>query len=147
MENCTMKFLSIGFTILSTLAIATTQIHAGSCTPPPSGLVSWWPGEGSANDIAGSNNGTLVGNAGYTNGEVGQAFKLDGSGSCITVGNPTNLQLQNFTIEAWIKRGSPSIVTYGSYGNGIIFSYGQGGYGLYIDANGTPALSDIGYSA
>jgi hypothetical protein len=41
MEYFTMKFLSVGFTILFTLAIATPQTHGGSCTPPPAGLVGW----------------------------------------------------------------------------------------------------------
>jgi len=29
------------------------------CTPPPSGLVSWWPGDGNALDIQDGNDGTL----------------------------------------------------------------------------------------
>src|SRR5262249_4849015 len=51
---------------------------------------------------------------------------------------------QDFTIESWIRRSDTGVVTYGSAGNGIIFGYGQGGYGLYIDQNGTPTLSKIG---
>ncbi|MEJ0089922.1 MAG: LamG-like jellyroll fold domain-containing protein [Limisphaerales bacterium] len=129
------------FILLAMLAPATLRAQ---CTPAPAGLVSWWQGEGNANDIIGGNNGTLIGNTGYASGEVGQAFVSDGNGDCVMVGNPTNLQLQNFTIEVWIKRSSSSIVSYGGFGNGIIFGYGQGGYGLYLDANGTPALSAIG---
>jgi hypothetical protein len=117
---------------------------ASNSTLPPSGLVSWWPGEGNANDIVSGNNGSLIGNTSYTNGEVGQAFVFDGIADMVSVGNPTNLQLQDFTIEAWIQRSSTSVVSYGAYGNGCIFTYGYGGYGLYIDANGTPALSRIG---
>jgi hypothetical protein len=117
---------------------------ASNSTLPPSGLVSWWPGEGNAYDIVSGNNGSLIGNTSYANGEVGQAFTMDGSGEMVTVGNPTNLQLQNFTIESWIKRASPSIVSYGSWGNGDIFGYGYGGYGLYLDSSGKPALSRIG---
>src|SRR5207249_3535179 len=30
-----------------------------SCAPPPAGLVSWWPGDGNADDIVGGNNGSL----------------------------------------------------------------------------------------
>ncbi|HWY32950.1 MAG TPA: hypothetical protein VNX46_19445, partial [Candidatus Acidoferrum sp.] len=47
-------------------------------TPPLAGLVAWWRGEDNALDSAGSNNGTWVGTAGYTNGEVGQAFDFNG---------------------------------------------------------------------
>lgn len=25
------------------------------CTPPPSGMVSWWPGDGATNDLIGTN--------------------------------------------------------------------------------------------
>ena len=39
--------------------IATNEAVEQTCTPPPPNMVSWWPGEGNANDIQGSNNGTL----------------------------------------------------------------------------------------
>ena len=110
------------------------------CSTPPSGLVSWWRGEGNTLDQVGGNSGTLAGNTIYGAGRVSQAFVLDGDGDGVSVGNPPGLQLQDFTIETWIKRGSSSVVSYGSYGIGIIFGYGQGGYGLYLDPNGTPPL-------
>lgn len=50
----------------------------GSCILPPAGLLSWWPGDGNADDIIGSNNGALVGGVTFTAGEVGQAFSFDG---------------------------------------------------------------------
>ena len=61
-----------------------------------------------------------------------------------TVGTAPDLQLQDFAIETWIRRTSTAQVSYGSYGNGVIFGYGEGGYGLYLDPNGVPALSKIG---
>ena len=48
------------------------------CTPPPPGMVAWWPGEGNANDIRGGNNGTPQGGVTFPAGEVGQAFSFDG---------------------------------------------------------------------
>jgi choice-of-anchor C domain-containing protein len=116
------------------------------CVPPPDGLVSWWRGEANALDSTDGNNGTLAGNTAYGTGRVGQGFVFDGNGDLVTVGNPANLQLQNFTVEAWIRRASASVVSHGAYGNGIIFSYGSGGYGLYLDSGGRPALSKIGLS-
>jgi len=131
----------------STVAVLTLPIILPpSCDPPPSGIVAWWPGQGNANDIIGGDNGTLVGAAGYANGEVGQAFVFNGNMEVVTVGNPTNLQLQNFTIETWVKRASASVVT-APGGNGCLFTYGANGYGLYLDNNGVPALSQIGVSA
>src|SRR5262245_8578149 len=39
------------------------------CAPPPSGMVSWWPGEGDANDIQGGHHGTLEGGMTFGSGE------------------------------------------------------------------------------
>ena len=55
------------------------------CAPPPSGLVSWWPGEGNANDIMGNNNGFLQGGMSFTAGEVGQAFNFDGTSGYVSI--------------------------------------------------------------
>ena len=79
------------------------------CDPEPTGLVAWWPGEGNANDIIGTNNGTPVGALGYTNGEVGQAFVFDGSTSYIPLPASPSLNLgtgSGITIECWIKPAS-----------------------------------------
>ena len=46
--------------------------------PPPPNMVSWWPGDGTAADIAGPNDGALHEGAGYGSGMVGQAFHFDG---------------------------------------------------------------------
>ena len=74
------------------------------CAPVPSGLVGWWPAEGDANDVAGTNNGTLINGADFTGGEVGQTFSFDGS-SYVNI--PDSPALDTFassiTIEAWIK--------------------------------------------
>jgi hypothetical protein len=51
---------------------------ADTCVPPPAGLVSWWPGDGNAQDIIGPNDGTLQGGATFAPGVVGEAFKLNG---------------------------------------------------------------------
>ena len=75
-----------------------------SCVSPPSGLVGWWPGEGNANDIAGTNNGALSGGASFASGEVGQAFSFDGVNGSVVVPDSSSLRLTNqLTIEAWIN--------------------------------------------
>ena len=74
-----------------------------SCVSPAAGLVSWWPGEGNANDIAGTNNGTLEGGVTFTNGQVGQAFNLDGVSGYVEVASNSNLNpAGSFSIEGWI---------------------------------------------
>ncbi len=74
-----------------------------ACLPPPQGLVSWWPGEGNANDIFGTNNGTLNG-AAFAPAIVGQAFSFDGVDDYIQVSDAPALRFSNaFTISAWIR--------------------------------------------
>ena len=77
------------------------DIHAAVCVTPPSGLVSWWPGDGSANDIVDLNDGTLQNGATFAPGKVGQAFSFDGTGAVVVADN-ANLNLQRFTIDAWV---------------------------------------------
>ncbi|HKQ36514.1 MAG TPA: LamG-like jellyroll fold domain-containing protein [Verrucomicrobiae bacterium] len=77
-----------------------------SCSPPPADLVAWWPFDGSAQDVAGNNNGTLVGNPAFKTGEVGQALHFDYLDDAMRV--PANPALDvgqssGFTIEGWIK--------------------------------------------
>jgi concanavalin A-like lectin/glucanase superfamily protein/thrombospondin type 3 repeat protein len=76
----------------------------GACFPPPTSMISWWPGDGNTNDIQDGNNGTLQGGATFSSGEVGQAFNFDGSTGHVFIGNPANLKLTNaITIDAWVN--------------------------------------------
>jgi subtilisin-like proprotein convertase family protein len=97
-----------------------TQTGRIISTPPSSGLVAWWPGEGNANDISGNNNNGRPQNITYVNGEVGKAFHYDGSTSLITVPASTSLAVSNMTIECWIfptDDGTPRpVVEYGGGG-------------------------------
>ena len=47
--------------------------------PAPAGMVSWWRGNGNANDSKGTNNGTLQGNATFAAGKVSQGFSSTGA--------------------------------------------------------------------
>ena len=127
----------------STSSNASLVVNPNICAPPPSGLVSWWPGNGSAIDVAGSNNGTLHGGVTYATGEVEQAFSFNGNGEGVGVGNPTSLQSQNFTIDAWIQRGSTNQASYAPSGGGEIFIYGAGGYGFGMNNNGQLFLTQV----
>ncbi len=131
--------------IIAMAGLVPSAGHAQTCLPPASGLVSWWPGNGSTADVAGGNNGTFVGSVAYTTGEAGQAFSFNGSGEGVTVGNPAALQLQTFTIDAWIQRGSTTKASV-TTGGGLIFSYGSAGYGFGLNDSGTLLLSQIGES-
>jgi hypothetical protein len=76
---------------------------------------------------------------------VNTGFSFDGLFDGIDLGNPTNLQLQNFTIEAWIRRASPTRATQdGAQVNGCILHYGFGGYGFTMLDDGTLDITQVG---
>jgi len=124
------------------------------CAPPSLGLVSWWRGESNLLDQAGMNPGTVAGygSFGYGTGVVGQAFVFDGiHRDRVDVGNPPSLQLQDLTIEAWIKRTSTTDISLDDNNQdgavagegGIVFGYGRAGYGFGVLNNGQLILSRI----
>src|SRR6266404_2043280 len=81
---------------------------APTCAPSPPGIVSWWPGDGNANDIVGGNNGTLVGGVTFAAGEVGQAFGFNGSDYAEAAAS-SSLNVPQITIEAWINASTPGV--------------------------------------
>jgi hypothetical protein len=117
--------------------IATFPAWSSDCLTPPAGLVGWWPGEGNANDIVGTNDGTLSGGASFASGEVGQAFSFDGTNGTVTVPDSSSLRLTTeFTIEAWINprftnNGDQAIVSKVGIANG------NNGYQLYLSHQNT----------
>jgi hypothetical protein len=85
-----------------------------------------------------------VGNTAYGAGRVRQAFVFDGHGDAVSVGNSTNLQLQNFTIEAWVKRSSTTRASQDIWGTGSIFHGSSGGYGFGVWDDGQLVLTHMG---
>jgi len=66
-------------------------------------LISWWPGDGDADDIHDDNPGTLQGGASFAPGMVGQAFSFDGSDDFVRVPHSPSLNPSgSFSIDAWI---------------------------------------------
>ena len=77
---------------------------SGLAAPP--GLVAWWPGDGDAYDIAGTNNGTAKNGVLFLPGIVGQAFSVSG-GAYIEIPDSTNLNFTGtnpMTVELWACR-------------------------------------------
>jgi hypothetical protein len=103
---------SFGFAQSSNAILTVTGgSSSNSCTPPPSGLVSWWKAEGNAKDSADGNNGTLVNGVGFAAGEVGQAFLFTHTNQDVLIPASSNLDVglgDGLTLEAWIK---PSNIT------------------------------------
>lgn len=104
-----LEVFSHALTASEILAIFTAE-SAGkciNCVPVPSGLVSWWPGDDNANDIADANNGTPQGHATFAAGLVGQAFSFDGNGDFISIPDSASLDItQAIALDAWIKANS-----------------------------------------
>jgi len=78
-----------------------TALAQAGCAPPPAGLVSFWPGDASANDFQGTNHGTLVNGATFAAGRVGPAFSFDGTDDFVNVSSTINLG-SSFSIEFWM---------------------------------------------
>jgi uncharacterized repeat protein (TIGR01451 family)/fimbrial isopeptide formation D2 family protein len=86
-------------------ASAPLTVRCPPCTPAPSGMVAWYPGEGNANDIQGGNHGTLQNGAMFAAGKVGQAFSLDGSDDYVQLSNSAfnPFPATGFTYDFWIN--------------------------------------------
>ncbi len=113
--------------ILATLAVLffVFTARAQDCSRPLADGLSWWPGEGSATDLIGPNPGTLIGDAGFGPGWVGQSFIFDGTDDQVAIPFNASYDFQlpsQFSIAAWVRvadgpgaefvvRGLPATVT------------------------------------
>lgn len=143
MRSLTLVALFVFFTIGIALTRSDQTARSGQseaisiaagCVAPPANMVSWWAGDGNANDIQGSNHGTVSGGVGYAGGKVGQAFDLNGTNGIITIGNPSNLQLTTaITAEAWIRPDT----TFADYRT-VVSKWSQTSqqsWGLFVNSN------------
>jgi hypothetical protein len=102
MARC--KSSAVGIVLL-TLCFSVSFAAARTCVEPPSGLVSWWPGDGDADDIVGDNHGTLQNGATFANGVVGQAFSFDGVDDFVSVPHEARQNIREaLTIDAWVMQ-------------------------------------------
>jgi len=94
------------FVLLFTL-IPVSQVAAQICTPPPAGLVSWWPLDETrgttAADIVDVNDGSVNGATMGAAGEVASAASFDGFNDFINVPIAANMNLASGSIEAWVR--------------------------------------------
>jgi hypothetical protein len=97
------QLLSIPLLSLFALFALTTNSR-GDCYPNANGLIGWWPGDGNASNVLGTNNGTLQGGAtANALGMVSTAFNFDGTNGFVSVPDSPVFRPTNFTIEAWVK--------------------------------------------
>lgn len=92
-----------------------TPMNLFQCTPPPSGMVSWWGGDNNALDMVGGNHGTLMGGTTYASGMVGEAFSFDGVNDYVEIPHSASLNLTSgLTLDTWFKANTA--------GDGTLFS-------------------------
>jgi len=125
-NNCTEVLKLIGFPlVLCTLLVfgasvsvlqaqnfaAPSTFCETGCLLPPTGLIGWWPGDGTAADIQLGNNGVLINGAGFGPGLVKEAFRFDGDDDFVDVADTPALHAiaTALTVDAWI---SPRILPY-----------------------------------
>lgn len=76
----------------------------GTCVQPPSGLISWWDGDGDASDIQDGNDGTLEGGVTFAPGKVTEAFSFGAGLDRIKVNDAPPLDITGtLSIDAWIR--------------------------------------------
>ena len=69
----------------------------------PTGLVHWWPAEGSAEDVVGNSDGSMRNGATFADGFIGQAFSFDGTGDYVHIPDSPELDAESMTLSAWVK--------------------------------------------
>ncbi len=105
------------------------------CAPPPEGLLGWWPAEGTPADALGLVSG-VTDSVRYEAGFAGQAFDFS-QGGVIRFGNPAAWQVQDLTLESWVRTRTPP-QSPGSVSGGtvVLFGGGPGCYTWGVDAQG-----------
>jgi hypothetical protein len=97
----TLFFFSLTLFITAMLGVPAT---AQDCVEPPTGLISWWPGDGNTDDVFAGHDGTILGGMGFEPGMVGDAFSADGVDDYIQVPNTGGVfdLVSQWSIHAWV---------------------------------------------
>ena len=81
----------------NSILVQLSAVPTPSCVAPPSGIISWWQGEGNALDAIGTNNGVLVGGVGFVPGKDGLAFAFTNGNSYVAIADSPSLDLSPTT--------------------------------------------------
>lgn len=103
-------------------SLSVIGISPNCAVSAPEGLISWWAGNYTATDSAGTNNGTLENGVTYVPGEVQYAFGLNGSGSYVSIPDSASWAFSTnaFSIELWANTSSTA-------NNQAMLAYDAGG--------------------
>lgn len=113
-DSLTVSFMDAAFAVKTSFGKVDLRVDlvrnfsvtaGGMAGAYPPGLVALWSGEGNGDDSVGGNNATLK-DITFADGQVGQAFSLNGSSSVITMPASPSLNVgagDGLTVMAWIK--------------------------------------------
>ncbi|MCK6500506.1 MAG: LamG domain-containing protein, partial [Nitrospira sp.] len=113
-------------------ACGSGRLYASECVTVPSGMVSWWPGEGDGQDYGPHGlTGELLSGTAFGVGMVGRAFQGLSEGTGVRVSNSQWLRPTNLSVAAWIQSEGPD-----PYANVVAKSFGgtMASYALYCTA-------------
>lgn len=136
-----MRLFCVFAAILAQLSILNAQ-PTTNCVQCPPGLIAWWPGDGTADGLVGTNHGTLFNGASNTVGIVDEAFSFDGvndyfAAPDLPLYSPHVGPAGELTVMAWVlARNLPA-------SNGPFVAKGNTGaweYAIYLNANGSVQL-------
>jgi len=101
----TVKHYEIDVAPANNVSVLVDLPYTNTCVPAPDGLVDWWPAEGDALDLVGTNHGAMQGPVTFTTGRAGLAFTFDADTDRVTMPYHSNfnLALPGFTAEFWMK--------------------------------------------
>ena len=122
---------------------ATERNVGGVCYPKPNGAVAWWPGDAGATDLIGVSEGKLSDGATVGEGKVENSFRFNGGASRVVISDSSELELQDLTIEMWLKRSNVSL-TSDSPGGAALFAGEIGNYGMAIMHGGNLGFAKVG---
>lgn len=117
------------------------------CAPAPAGMVAWWAGEDSAEDILGSHHGTAQNGLAFAPGWVGRGFDFDGVDDSVLIGMLDTVGLTEtapLSITAWLNSNDVTATTAQVIaGNYMGEGGGTGNFSLYFHIANSQLLFDI----
>ena len=86
-------------------ATLATRVTPLACATPPPGLVAWWPGDGDAHDLVGTNEPTVFTGVTYGDARVGEGLVLDSDADRVSFANADafNMSETGLTVEFWVQ--------------------------------------------
>ncbi|MCW5559861.1 MAG: hypothetical protein KIT22_18745, partial [Verrucomicrobiae bacterium] len=135
-----LRLLTLTVLLLST-SFPVAADSPPTCRPLLDGVTAWFPGEDTRNvfDIG---LGTLIGDTQIVPGRWGNAFQFDGVNDAVSVPGTSGLNLQDLTVECWLRRGSTNRVS--NDGPAVLMGGNGGAWAFAINSEGSLYLAKIG---